>query len=237
MDERFYALRYGMGSWVTAPSMEIAGDLEELRLGIHQRWQTKRGPPDNYHIIDWITLDTDVILYPDPNRDNFGQVAGLLDYNFRWHVGDRLTLVSDGNFDFFDYGEKEVTIGAFLNRPPRGTWYFGARFLEGPISEDVVTIAYNYLMSPKWMSSYSMTLRHQRQQQHCRESPHHADRRIDAPDAPGSPTIRCTTPGRATSPSSRDSCPRANWESSAAPASRPPAPPVWNRRRAFGFQP
>jgi hypothetical protein len=157
VDERFYALRYGMGGWVTGPSMEIAGDLEEIRLGIHQRWQTKRGPPDNYHILDWITLDTDVIFYPDPNRDNFGQVAGMLDYAFRWHVGDRLTLVSDGNFDFFDYGEKEVTVGAFLNRPPRGTWYLGARFLEGPISEDVITIAYNYLMSPKWMSSYSMS--------------------------------------------------------------------------------
>ena len=155
VDERFYALRYGMGGWVTAPSMEIADDLEELRLGIHQRWQTKRGPPDNYHIIDWIEFNTDITFYPDPNRDNFGDVAGLADYDFRWHVGDRLTLVSDGNFDFFDYGEKEVTFGAFLSRPPRGNLYVGFRLLEGPISEELVTMSYNYLMSPKWMATYS----------------------------------------------------------------------------------
>ena len=117
VDERLYALAHGMGDWVTAPSMEIAGDLEALRLGVHQRWQTKRGPPDDLHIVDWIEFNTDVTLYPDPDRDNFGQFAGLLDYNFRWHVGDRLTVLSDGIFDFFDLGQKEVTMGAFLDRP------------------------------------------------------------------------------------------------------------------------
>ena len=93
-----------MGDWVTAPSMEIADDLDAVRLGVHQRWQTKRGPPDNRHIVDWIELDTDVTFFPNPDRDNFGSVAGLLDYNFIWHVGDRLTLVSEGMFDFFDRG-------------------------------------------------------------------------------------------------------------------------------------
>ena len=43
-DERFYAVRSDMEGSVTAPSMEIADDLDEVRLGIHQRWQTKRGP-------------------------------------------------------------------------------------------------------------------------------------------------------------------------------------------------
>ena len=72
-----------------------------------QRWQTKRGPPDDRHIIDWITLDTNVTIFPDPNRDDFGQPVGLLDYNFRWHVGDRLTLLSDGIFDFFRPGAED----------------------------------------------------------------------------------------------------------------------------------
>ena len=86
-----------------------------------QRWQTKRGPADNRHVIDWITLDTNVTLFPNPNRDNFGTAAGLLDYDFRWHVGDRLTLVSDGMFDFFNQGQQILSFGAFLTRPPRGS--------------------------------------------------------------------------------------------------------------------
>ena len=156
VDERYYALRAGMGDWVTAPSLEIAGEMEELRLGVHQLWQTKRGPLDDLHIVDWIELNTDVTLYPDPNRDDFGQFAGMLDYNFRWHVGDRLTVISDGLWDFFDLGQQEVTLGVYLDRPPRGSLYAGVRLLDGPITSHMISMAYNYQMSPKWLSSYSL---------------------------------------------------------------------------------
>ncbi len=157
-DERLYALRTDMEGWVTAPSMEIAGDLDELRLGVHQRWQTKRGPADSPHIIDWIEFDTDVTIFPDPDRDNFGELAGLLDYNFIWHIGDRLTVLSDGIFDFFDEGQKIVTVGAFLTRPPRGSLYLGYRLLQGPIDSQVVTASYAYWMSPKWISATGVTI-------------------------------------------------------------------------------
>jgi hypothetical protein len=157
-DERFYALRTGMASWVTAPSTEIADDLTAVRLGMHNRWQTKRGMPDNRRIIDWIILDTNVTLFPAPSRDDFGKTVGLLDYDFRWHVGDRLTLVSDGIFDFFPSGQQLVTIGGFLTRPPRGSLYLGLRLLEGPINNQVLSMSYSYWMSPKWVSSFGMSV-------------------------------------------------------------------------------
>ncbi|MFW6124770.1 MAG: organic solvent tolerance protein OstA, partial [Pirellulales bacterium] len=97
-DPRSYALRTGLASWVTSPSAEIADDLTLLRFGAEQRWQTKRGRPGRRRIIDWITLDSHISLFPKERRDNFGTVAGLFDYDARWHVGDRLTLVSDGLF-------------------------------------------------------------------------------------------------------------------------------------------
>ncbi len=157
-DERYYALRNDMEGWVTAPSMEIADDLDELRLGLHQRWQTKRGPSDNPHIIDWIEFDTDVTIFPDANRDNFGTTVGLLDYNFLWHVGDRLTVLSDGIFDFFGQGQKIITTGLFLTRPPRGAFYVGFRILEGPISDEVLQMSYSYWMSPKWITTCGMSI-------------------------------------------------------------------------------
>lgn len=43
-DERSYAIRSAMAGWVTAPSMEIAGDLMALRLDMENRWQTKARP-------------------------------------------------------------------------------------------------------------------------------------------------------------------------------------------------
>ena len=147
-----------MEGWVTAPSMEVADDLDELRLGVHQRWQTKRGPADNPHILDWIEFDTDITFFPNPNRDNFGTTVGLTDYNFIWHVGDRLTVLSNGIFDFFGEGQKIVTMGMFLTRPPRGSLYLGFSVLEGPISSDVLTMSYSYWMSPKWITSSGMTI-------------------------------------------------------------------------------
>jgi hypothetical protein len=156
-DERFYALRRGLGSYVASPSMEIADDLFAARFGASQRWQTKRGPLSNPHIIDWITLDLDATLFPNPDRDNFGTVIGLVDYNFRWHVGDRTTIVSDGYFDFFDDAPRYVTIGTFINRPPRGSIYMGFRSLEGPITSNVLAFNYSYRMSPKWISSFGTT--------------------------------------------------------------------------------
>lgn len=152
-DERFYALRSGLQRWVASPSLEVADDLEAVRVGLHQRWQTKRGLPGQRRIIDWIVFDLDTTWFPEANRDNFGSDLGLTSYAFRWHVGDRLTLVSDGIFDFFSDGQRLVSLGAFLSRPPRGSWYVGFRSLHGPINADVLTSAYSYRLSPKWLAS------------------------------------------------------------------------------------
>ena len=157
-DERFYALRTGLASWVTSPSMEIADDLTLIRLGVEQRWQTKRGMPGNQRIVDWITFDTHFSLFPDSSRDNFGRFVGLLDYDARWFVGDRLTLASSGLFDFFDSGQKLLTFGGYLSRPPRGDLYLGLRILQGPIDSTVLFLSYSYWMSPKWMTTLGVSV-------------------------------------------------------------------------------
>ena len=152
-DERYYALRYGLGSSVATTNSEIADDLTTLKIGAEQRWQTKRGMPGNQHIIDWITFDTHLTLFPEPDRDDYGAVAGLIDYDFRWHVGDRTTLVSSGLFDTFSEGSKIVSVGGFLTRPPRGSAYIGYTHIDGPIQNRILTASYTYWMSPKWISS------------------------------------------------------------------------------------
>jgi len=153
-DDRFFAVRSGLQSWVASPSTEIADDLLVWRSGIRQRWQTKRGIPGDQHIIDWVSLDVHGTLFPKPGRDNFGEDIGQVDYDFHWHVGDRLTLLSDGFFDYFSDGLRMVTVGAYISRPPRGSLYLGFRSLEGPISSNVVATSYSYRMSPKWITRF-----------------------------------------------------------------------------------
>ncbi|MCA9203926.1 MAG: LPS-assembly protein LptD, partial [Planctomycetales bacterium] len=103
-DPRTYALRSGMQSWVTAPSTEIADDLTIARLGIEQRWQTKRGLPGAQRVVDVVSLDLEASIFPEADRDNFGEYVGLANYDFRWHIGDRFTVLSDGLVDFFPEG-------------------------------------------------------------------------------------------------------------------------------------
>ena len=153
VDERFYAIRNGLGNWVSSPSTEVIDDLIALRFGVRQRWQTKRGMPGRRRIVDYMILDTRAVIFPDTDQ-NFDQAIGLISYDWRWHVGDRTTLVSDGLFDVFGQGQKVFRIGGFLNRPPKGSLYMGLRVLEGPVSSNVATSSFTYQISEKWLTTY-----------------------------------------------------------------------------------
>ena len=137
-DERFYALRYGLQRWVSSPSTEIADDLLQARVGVEQRWQTKRGPPGRERIVDWMVLDVEGIYFPDANRDNFGQEFGLIDYDYRWHIGDRFSILSDGFADFFGDGLRTVSVGALMSRPQVGSLYVGYRTVDGPFNSNIL---------------------------------------------------------------------------------------------------
>jgi hypothetical protein len=150
-DERFWALRSGMQNWVTAPSTEIADDLAVVRLAVRQRWQTKRGAPGQEHLVDWIVFDVEGSFFPESSRDDFGQTLGLVNYDFRWQVGDRVALLSDGSLDLFDGGLQTVSVGGLLGRPEHGSLYLGVRSIEGPFSSNILSGAVNYRMSEKWI--------------------------------------------------------------------------------------
>jgi len=150
-DERFYALRTGMQNWVTASGTEIADDLTVLKAGIRQRWQTKRGFPGQQRVIDWIVFDVEGAFFPKPDRDNFGEDVGLFNYNFRWHVGDRFTLFSDGFADIFPDGLRTVAVGGMLSRPMRGDVSLSYRYIDGLFSSNIVSAAVSYRMSEKWI--------------------------------------------------------------------------------------
>jgi len=157
-DERFYALRSGLQRWVTSPSTEIADDLAAIRLAARQRWQTKRGLPGQQRVVDWITLDLESLVYPDPDRDNFGEPLGLAAYDFRWHLGDRFTILSDGQVDFFTDGLRTVSVAGMVTRPGQLRYLFGARSIEGPISSSLLYGSTSCRLSPKWIINYGSTL-------------------------------------------------------------------------------
>ena len=101
-DPRFLLLRRGISP--ITQSTDIQATIEMLRLGIHQRLQTKRGPATKRRIIDYVVLDVDTTFFPNARRDNFGTPFGQNTYNLEWYIGDRTSITSYGWFEFFNIG-------------------------------------------------------------------------------------------------------------------------------------
>ncbi len=156
-DPRTYALRHGLQQLIASPSDVIADDLQQVRLGLNQRWQTKRGLPGRERIVDLFQLDVDLLLFPDADRDNFGETLGPATYDARFNIGDRVTLLSDGYFDSFDQGLRSVSAGFRTSRPGLGDYYIGLLSLEGPISSTVLRSKIDYRMNEKWILSTGTT--------------------------------------------------------------------------------
>lgn len=145
-----YAARQGMQRYVTATSSQVVTDQLQSRFGVHQRWQTKRGVQGRERISDVVEFDVDAIYFAKPDRDNFGESIGGINYEFRYHVGDRVTLLSDGYYDMFERGLQATTFGTLISRPLRGDFYVGFTNLDGPVSAQLLTSTLTYRMNEKW---------------------------------------------------------------------------------------
>jgi hypothetical protein len=147
-----YAARQSLQRYMSAASSEVVTNQMQSRTGIHQRWQTKRGVPGRERIADVVEFDVDAILFAKPDRDNFGENVGAINYDFRYHIGDRVTLLSDGYYDLFESGLKATTLGGVLSRPGRGDIYLGATNITGPFDSMLITTSFNYRMNEKWVA-------------------------------------------------------------------------------------
>ncbi|MDG2382847.1 MAG: organic solvent tolerance protein OstA [Pirellulaceae bacterium] len=153
-DERSYALRSGLQRSVTSPSTEVADDLMIFEVNARQRWQTKRGLPGSQRVIDYITLNVGGFFYPKADRDNFGASVGLVNYDFIWNLGDRVSVVSDGQFDFFSDGLQTASIKGVVSRPGKVNYVGGVRGVRGPFESTVIFGSTNYRLSQKWIVNY-----------------------------------------------------------------------------------
>jgi hypothetical protein len=115
--------------------------------------QTKRGPVEAPRIVDWITFDSNAVWFPEEDRDNSGAPFGMLDYDLRWHLGDRFSILSDGAAETFGDGLRTASLGMLLTRPQRGNAYLGFRTFSGLIDSNVITTTVNYRTTPKWILS------------------------------------------------------------------------------------
>ena len=125
-----------------------------VRLGWNNRWQTKRGPENARRVVDWITFNAGLNLYPK-NKQNFGKVPGFLDYDATWQVGDRFAILSSGLYDFWGTGQKITRLGVQRRRPGLSLCYLGLDRLDGPIDSTYLNFGFTYRTSERWGVGFS----------------------------------------------------------------------------------
>lgn len=145
-DPQTYAIRRLVDNRI-----ETLDNIQVLQLDLRQRLQTKRGFPGFEHIVDWMTLDTSLSYFPEPDQ-NFGKPFSFLEYQYVWNLGDRTTVESTGWYDPQDNGARVFTVGGFFNRPDRTSYYVGYRQID-PLQSRLFMASVTYVFSPK----YAMT--------------------------------------------------------------------------------
>ena len=171
-DPRALLLRRGL-SPITGTT-DIQASIETLKLGIHQRLQTKRGQEGRRHINDYMVFDLDTTYFPNAARDNFNKPFGQNFYNFEWYIGDRTSILSYGWFEFWKvggdpylayntsldrndpFGLHIITSGISITRIPKGNIFIGYSIVNtGPINTSALNAQYSYWLSPKWFGTVS----------------------------------------------------------------------------------
>jgi len=133
-------------------SPDTLDSINVLQLGIYQRLQTQRGFPGREHTVDWMTLNLQASVFPNPNRDNFGRTWGILEYDWIWNIGDRTALTSNGWFEPIDGGPRVFEFGTILTRPDATTFYLGYRQID-PLNSKAVIGSVIYPFSAKYALS------------------------------------------------------------------------------------
>lgn len=154
LEPRFYAVRTGAGSYVTAPYHELVADQQVLRLAWRNTLQTKVGPPERLRIKDWMSLDLEASFFPEAERDNFGEDIGLLGAFYRWNLSDQTTFLANAQYDLFENAPEIFNVGFITGRGERGNIYLGLRQVKGAnLDSMIATASFSYQMSPKWIAT------------------------------------------------------------------------------------
>lgn len=143
-DPQLYAIRRTVEN-----RLDTVGDVNVLQMDLRQRFQTKRGYPGMEHTVDFLTLDVSASYFPEASRDNFGKPFSFLEYGTVWNVGDRTALVSNGWFEPYRDGSRYWTLGAFLNRTDRTSFYVGYRQTD-PLNSKAVNLSASYQLSSRY---------------------------------------------------------------------------------------
>lgn len=140
--------------------VETIDDFGGVALGVRQRFQTRRGPPDARRVVDWLTIDLEAGLFGGETSKAFSHgtaftyrpeisipenhVAG----NLIWRISDTTAFLSEFNIDLDRGAAATVNASLAVERTPRLAYFVGYRFI-GETDSNLFGFGGNYRISRK----------------------------------------------------------------------------------------
>jgi hypothetical protein len=153
-------LRHIITPHVEAASFDASDNVSDMRdlvnLGLSQRWQTRRGPQEKLHTIDWVRWDVDTTFVSqnaDPSvgpwdlawtnpaipmavRRSVGEYGIMRDSvssDFEWRLSDTTTILSDMMYDIRSGYVQQLNLGVSRYIFPDLSYYIGSRYLRNVV--------------------------------------------------------------------------------------------------------
>ena len=139
--------------------------LDGGTVGVRQLWQTKRGPADDRHTVDWLRLNISGSVFNNGETDlpadgryffhrpEHSMARNAINAEAAWHASDSTTVLADANYDT-DSGELgRGNIGVAISRDPRLRYYLGLRTISA-VDSAMGTFGLNYKISRKYSLNF-----------------------------------------------------------------------------------
>jgi hypothetical protein len=128
-------------------AVDQVNDVQAVQLALHQRWQTKRGGPDNWHSVDFLTWNTDATFYankpaaavldPQDFRGMFFPSApetsiprDALNTDLTWRASESTAVLADAQENLDERNLATASAGIAMQRGDRTTMYIGNRYIH-----------------------------------------------------------------------------------------------------------
>jgi hypothetical protein len=141
------------------PAIEPLTTGAAISVGVRNRWQTERGGPGRWRSVDWLVVDTSLVLSSD-DADRQSPAPQFFDYRPEhsqpgdhlsggavWALTDGLTLAARHVIDLDDPRLARAALGAELQHTPGFSSHVEYRLLEASDNQ-ILDLGWTYQLTP-----------------------------------------------------------------------------------------
>jgi hypothetical protein len=141
-------------------SIEGVNGFSGASVAVRQRWQTKRGGPGQWRVVDWITLDVQAAFFGDvpdyqtpighmfTDRPESSVARNHVTADFSYRISDTTAILSDANWDLNKGEMAKFDLSYAVERTPRLAYFVGYRKITAEDS-NLLGIGANYQLNTK----------------------------------------------------------------------------------------